>query len=398
MAGRPGRVTGKAARRSKWYTKPRNQWIAGGVVLAVLGAGGVALAVRGSDPPGETAADRWKKDVVADFSEMSQGAVGYLQTVNDWRSGKAAEKNVDAAADLALTQFLVTREHLAARAPFGPAPRALPDYRDSVEIYIAHARLAKLGAALTGKGDAKLQNQIELIMGRVRYVGDRLFDLGADELDKFTTQAVDVPGFEYARAVDVPSFAGTDLAPGPPLAQARPGVPLNREYQKVRPEGSFAGWQAAVEAAKIPAVRAEVQAISGGSVEDLNALAEQLTAASDSLYAAPDPQGERELSTRVQLGLLTQAEALRAAQVSRLVPAGLKAEAVEITQVLALVGNGMWDDRLGARDPGYPRTLLTERPAVAPPPLPDVPLPDVPPTSGPAPGASTGPTPVRSPA
>ena len=43
MASRPGRVTGKAARRNKWYSKRRNQWIAGGVVLAVLGVGDLLL-------------------------------------------------------------------------------------------------------------------------------------------------------------------------------------------------------------------------------------------------------------------------------------------------------------------------------------------------------------------
>ncbi|GAA0629850.1 hypothetical protein GCM10009547_36930 [Sporichthya brevicatena] len=374
MARRPGRVTGKAARRNRWYSKRRNQWIAAVVALVVLCAGGVALALSGSDDDKETAGDRWKREVVGDFAGMSQGAVSYLQTVNEWRTDKADERSVDAAADLALGQFLTTRESLAEREPFPPAPRALTNYRDAVELYIAHARLAKLGAALRGKDNEQLNRQIQLIMGRVRYIADRTYDLGSDELAPFTTQEQEVPGFEYNRAVDVPSFAGTDLAPGAPLSQPQPGVPQNREYQNVRPEGTIEDWKAAVEAAKIPPVEAEVKAIRDGSSDELDRLAKELTAAADALYAAPDPQDERELNTRVMLGLLTQAEAMRVAQVSRLVPAELKTEAIEITQVLALLGNGMWDDaRLGERDPGYPRTLLTERPAVAPPPLPEVP-------------------------
>ncbi len=396
MASRPGRVTGKAARRNKWYSKRRNQWIAAGVVLAVVGAGGWALALSGDSDsaPEQTAGDRWKSDITADFAGMSQGAVSYLQTVNDWRVNKAQEENVDAAADVALNSFLLAREAVAARQPFEQAPRALLNYRDSIEIYIAHARLAKLGAGLSAAKDDKLQNQIQLTMGRVRYLADRLFDLGGDELAPFTTQGPDVAGFDYQRAVDVPSFAGTDLAPGPPLAQSRPGVPANREYQKIRPEGPFADWQAAVEAAEIPTAQTEATAIEAASVEELGKLAEQLTAASDSLFEATDPMDERELSTRVQLGLLTQAEAMRTAQVTRLVPAALQGEATEISQVLALVGNGMWDERLGARDPGYPKALLTERPAVAPEPLPDIPLPDLPATGAPEPGASTEPTPA----
>ena len=277
MASRPGRVTGKAARRNKWYSKRRNQWIAAGVVLAVVGAGGWALALSGSDSePEQTAGDRWKSEVTADFAGMSQGAVSYLQTVNDWRVNKAQEENVDAAADLALNQFLVARDAVAARQPFAQAPRALLNYQDSIEIYIVTARLAKLGAGLPAAADAKLQNQIQLMMGRVRYVADRLFDLGGDELAPFITQGPDVDGFDYQRAVDVPSFAGTDLAPGPPLAQSRPGVPANREYQKIRPEGPFADWQAAVEAAKIPSVETEVNAIEAASVEELGKLAERL--------------------------------------------------------------------------------------------------------------------------
>jgi hypothetical protein len=153
MARNTGRVTGKAARRNRWYSKRRNQWIAGGVVLALLGAGGVALALGGSDSDTASPGDRWKGEVVGDFAGMSQGAVSYLQTVNDWRTGKSDEKNVDAAADLALNQFLLTRDALAKREPFPGAPRALRNYRDSIELYIAHARLAKLGAALTKPAD-----------------------------------------------------------------------------------------------------------------------------------------------------------------------------------------------------------------------------------------------------
>ena len=393
MARRPGRVTGKAARRNRWWTKRRNQWIGGGVALAVLGVGGIAYALNDSSSSttevAETPGERWKREIAADFTTMSQGAVSYLQTINDWRTGKAQASAVDAAAGVALNQFLNTRAVLAGRAGFPEAPRALLNYRDSVELYIVHARLAKLGAKVS---DDQLNRQIQRIMGRLRYLADRLFDLGGDEMAPFATPDSEVEGFEYQRTVDVPSFAGTDLAPGPPLTPAKPAAAQAREYQKVRPERPFLAWLAAVEAAKIPTVQAEVEAIRDGTVQELDAMSEQLTAASDHLYAAPDPMEERELSTRVQLGLLTQAEAMRAAQLSRLVEDDLRPEAVEITQVLALLGNAMWDDaRLGPRDTGYPKTLLTDRPRVAPPP-PDPATP--PPTDAPAPDAAADPSPT----
>ena len=409
MASRPGRVTGKAARRNKWYSKRRNQWIAGGVVLAVLGVGGVSIALDDSSSPTATAqeseGDKWRNAIVADFGTMSQSALNYLRSINDWRTGKADEKEIDTAAGLALDQFLYTRDLLAARTPFEQAPRALTNYKDSVEVYIAHARLAKLGAQITD--DEKLQRQVQLTMGRLRYVADRLYDLGGDEMAPFTAQAEEVAGFDYERAVDVPSFAGTDLAPGPPLTIAKPGAPVDRKYEKSRPEEPFPTWQAAVEAAGIPTVEAEAKAIKDAGVEELDDLADQLTVASDKLHAAPDPMDERELSTRVQLGLLVQSEAMRAAQLSRLVDGKLRPEAVEITKVLALIGNRMWDDaRLGVRDIGYPASLLTVRPAVAPPPR-DEPLPSGAPvpsgapeaspsadaTTDPTTGPTTGPTP-----
>lgn len=392
MASRPGRVTGKAARRNKWYSKRRNQWIAGGVVLAALGVGGVSIALDDSSSSvtaQESEGDKWRNAIVADFGTMSQSALNYLRSINDWRTGKADEKEIDTAAGLALDQFLYTRDLLAARAPFDQAPRALTNYKDSVEVYIAHARLAKLGAQITD--DEKLQRQVQLAMGRLRYVADRLYDLGGDEMAPFTTQDKEVAGFDYERAVDVPSFAGTDLAPGPPLTIAKPGAPADRRYEQSRPEEPFATWKAALEAADIPTVEAEAEAIKEAGVEELDDLADQLTAASDKLHAAPDPMDERELSTRVQLGLLVQAEAMRAAQLSRLVDGKLRPEAVEITKVLALIGNRMWDDaRLGVRDIGYPPSLLTVRPAVAPPPMDEAP----PPSGAPAPSGTPGATPA----
>jgi hypothetical protein len=63
MAGRPGRVTGKAARSKKWYMKRRNQWIAGGVIVALAIAGGVSVALddSSSNPVAkESPGDRWK--------------------------------------------------------------------------------------------------------------------------------------------------------------------------------------------------------------------------------------------------------------------------------------------------------------------------------------------------
>src|SRR4051794_12640093 len=101
MAGRPGRVTGKAARSRKWYAKRRNQWIAGGVVAALATAGGVSVALDdSSSKPAvkESPGDKWKDGIVADFTTMSHSALDYLRTMNDWKVKKAKNPEVDASA------------------------------------------------------------------------------------------------------------------------------------------------------------------------------------------------------------------------------------------------------------------------------------------------------------
>ncbi len=137
----------------------------------------------------ESPGDKWKGGIVADFTTMSQAALNYLRVINDWRTEKAKDSEVDTAAGLALQNFLLTRDLVADRAPFEQAPRALTNYRDSVELYIAHARLAKLGASLKDEDDEQLSYQTQLVMGRIRYVADRLYDLGSDEM-----HAVHLPG------------------------------------------------------------------------------------------------------------------------------------------------------------------------------------------------------------
>ncbi len=402
MAKRSGRLSGKAARRNSPWTKRRNQVIAGAVVLVVVGAGALSIAL--DDSSGGPAAaeslpgDKWKEGITFDLSRMSQGSLDYLKQINDWREDKVKDAALDVAASSALDKYLEARELLSVRTAFDQAPRALANYQDAVELYIAHARLAKLGSVVK---DEALQEQIQRTMGRIRYLADRMYDLGGTELTPYTFQLPETAGFEFQKPVDVPTFAGTDLAPGPPLAAPRPVSAAERKYQEDRPETELDAWIATVSAAKVPTTEAETKALSDGTPAQLSALAEEFTAASDALYAAADPRDERALNTRIQLGLLVQSEAMRAGQIALLVAAGNRTEAKEIAQSLALLGNRMWDDRLGVRELGLPTSLLTTRPKVSP----DVPEGDfVNPARSPQPparpvsGATAFPTTVPSPA
>jgi hypothetical protein len=356
----------------------RGRWVAAGVAIAVLGAGlSIAFDNSSSDAvikplPG----DQWRDGVLNDMARMSQGTLDYIRVINDWRDGKADAAQVRQSATETMDKYLEARDLLANRAAFPQAPRALQDYRDTVQLYIVHTRLAILGSEVS---DPRLRRQVQRLLGRVRYLADRVYDLGNDEMGSFIFHSVDIDGFEYERPADVPSFAKGALAPGPPLAPVAQAKGPARVYEKTRPEQPWEAWAQAVRDAAVPSPDLVTRSIGTANVNALQQVAAALTAASDRIHDAADPQGQRGLSSRVQLGLLVQTEALRVAQVGRLVPRRA-AEATEIAEVLALIGNAMWDDRLGPRSLGFPAGLLTVRPATAPPPVASSPaIPSAPP-------------------
>lgn len=388
MAKRPGRLTGKAAKRNTWWRKRRNQVIVASI--AVLAVGGVGLSVAlddsSSSAVAESPGDEWQSGIVFDLARMSQGTLDYIRIVNEWREAKNKPADVSLAAEQALEKYLEARDLLATRRPFEQAPRALDNYRDAVEVYIVHARLTRLSTFIEDKA---LLNQTQLVMSRLRYLADRLYDLGGEEMAPYTVEGSSrrtVDGYEFTKPIDVPKFATGDWAPGPPLSGAAPVAGPEREYQEVRPENEFPEWQAVVENAEIPAADEVADTLTGGSVVELAGIADELTGASDTLYAAPDPRDERLVNTRIQVGLLVESEAARVAQIARLAPAKHRADAMEMAKSLALVGSRGWDERLGERDLGFPGDLLTTRPPYAP-------APYVEPTSAPeTPGARPDPS------
>ncbi|MGQ0623820.1 MAG: hypothetical protein ACT4PP_04080, partial [Sporichthyaceae bacterium] len=335
---RPGHLSGKAAKRAGVFGKTRNRVIAAVAVLA-LGSGALTLALRGEDDSiisarEQTPGEIWKDGILADMTGMSQGALDYIKTLNDWREGKADAAKVSRDSDNALVKFLEARTMLSARVPFAQAPRALLNFRDSAELYIEVARLSKLGSSVT---DKTLREQYQRAAGRLRVLGDRTYDLANADLAPFVFQSPEIDGVEFTRNAEVPSFAGGTFAPGPPLTPLRPTTGVDRLYQQTRPQVTFPEWAALVAAADIPNAHEQAAAIAGGDVKELGALSDRLTAASDQLYGSADPQGERNLSTRIQLGLLVQAEALRAAQLAALGPEQVRNRALVVARTLALV-------------------------------------------------------------
>ncbi|MGQ0843755.1 MAG: hypothetical protein ACT4QF_06435 [Sporichthyaceae bacterium] len=355
-----------SAQRSPW-SKP-TVWGSAVLVVAIAAGGGAAFGMRGDDDGTKPAAQAtstpgqvWRDEILRDTAGAGQGTLDYLKVVYDWIGGKTDAANVGTAADRAFTNYMEALDFLSKRTAFGPAPLALANFRDAFQLYTETARLAKLGA---GVSDAELRTQIQRQILRLKTLADRVYDLAKSDLEPFTNDGVkSTESFQFTPPEQVPSFAGSEIAPGAPLTFPGSTAPVERAYQPTRPEQDFAAWADAVAKAGIPAPKAEVDAIAKTDLEELGRLAVALTEASNRLYDTPDPKAGRNVSTRIQLGLLVQSEAMRTAQIAALLGKDERPVAVRIAETLALVGNGFWDSRLPERSTDLPQRLLERTPA-----------------------------------
>jgi hypothetical protein len=72
------------------------------------------------------------------------------------------------------------------------------------------------------------------------------------------------------------------------------------------------------------------------------------------------------VSTRLQLGLLFDAEAAQVGQAAALAPAANHEALLGAAKTLAVLGDKLWDARLGERTTGFPDSLLTTLPSPTP--------------------------------
>jgi hypothetical protein len=333
---------------------PRRALIAGSVVVvALLATAGVVLARRGSDGPpvaGEpvpttsatpAAAQVWRDAAVADLRPLTGLVVNLGQGVNAWRSGTTSAHDAAAALDRFEVSLLAAQTAIDNRAPLAEAPRAVVDLRLTADLYLAAVRVARVA---TAQPDGALQDQLVLQFSRLRNLGDRAFDQANAELEPLLGAPREVEGVTIVRAPEVPDWVDMKLAAGPPLATPPSPVGTPRVYQSIRPTESAQDWIAHVRTLGIPSSAEQAAALRSGSVPQLGQLATLLTSASNDLFGSPDPRGERLIATRVQLGLLIDAEAARAAEASRLIK---RTRLPAIAEALAAAGDLLWDTRLG---------------------------------------------------
>jgi hypothetical protein len=312
------------------------------------------LVVTQSPLPPNPARD-WMDAALTDFNPLKGVIIAFETTAKEWRAGRATDAQEASNLGRAVPAFLQTRALLQKRAALGGAPRALDDYRLSVTLYVQAARTA---LAATKVPAGALHDQLALSYARLQLLADRVFDQAAVELAPLLPPPVEVDGVVVTKQAEVPAWTSLGVAAGPPLAAAQPTTAV-RSYVAQRPEQAVNDWVRTVAQLGAPSAGALRDGIAGGSPTALRAIADDYQKASDRLYAAPDPRGERAVSTRVQLGLLADSEAARVAEAAGLAPSAAQQVLTTTAEALALVGDQLWDARLGARSTGFPNSLLT---------------------------------------
>jgi len=332
----------EARSRSRWF----NPWVVGVLAVSLAGAS-LALALTSGGGGSRSRADQvtqaqtWRDAALVDLRPLTGNVVQLGRAVTDWQAGRTSDADAAGALDALLPRLQEAEAAIEKRPELSGFPRAGEDFALTAALYLQAAHVARVA---TGVPVSPLRTQLQLQFSRLRDLADRYFDQAGAELEPVLGSPRQVQGVEVRRTAEVPDWRSNGLAVGPPLDAAATSTSL-RAYQDTRPQESFGDWAAEVRDADVPTAAEEIAGLNGDSTA---ALARRFVAASDRLYAAPDPRDERVVSTRLQLALLVHAEALRAAQAATLLPAQ-RTELLQVARQISSLGDRVWDPRLGSR-------------------------------------------------
>lgn len=306
-----------------------------------------------------TAGEAYRQRVFAAYGVGTNSVIiTFQQTLLNWSEGKGTDAEFKGAMDIGFNNFVLTRAALEEIEPFPEAPAALPAYKQANYLFLEASRVGRV-AFNVPPGDQR--DQLRDQVRRLTQLADRTFDAARRELEPFLGLLPDAEGVvEPNPPAEVPDFRSQGLLPGPPLEagvtpSSAPRRTLTAEDKKQVP---FAQWAEVANAA--PGAERVAQQVTGDDTGGLATLSRELVAAADALYLAADPEGEHEVNVRVQLALLIQAEASRAAQMATLTTGTTSTSLRTSAQRLALIGDTLWDDRLEGRDTGFPKALLDD--------------------------------------
>lgn len=313
------------------------------VTSAPAPAGSAARPLTGPSSAPSSAApstpvSTWHDQVLRDFSPLAQSSFSAVRTITEWNLGRATATDVRTRVQVALTTSQETIASLAARRPLPGTETALTQYRAGADLYIGSLQTVLNATYLTPGG---LQTQVRRAAARQRDLGDRLYDLAQSSLAPLLPAQPDFDGVEFQKPPEVPDYDAIDLGVGPPLASAQPAPGPVRTFQAKRPEQSAQAWVRQLEQLQFPTTDELLRQLQSGSAARLGETAQRLVLDSDELNDLPDPEGHRNVSTQVQLGLLVEADALRTAQAATLAPAAQRLGLRQAAAGLGRIGTSL---------------------------------------------------------
>ncbi|MEW6477009.1 MAG: hypothetical protein AB1679_32535 [Actinomycetota bacterium] len=301
------------------------------------------------------------------FKALGDAIKIFLPKAQEFEAGKVTPADFKGAVDVALPEFVKSRDAVAGLAEYEPEPAVNRYFLDAADLYVEVARV--YGVATDPAADP-LRAQLNIAARRLRTLGDRIYDRGRVVLDP-TFYAPSSEEVELRPPTEVPDWVAEGMAAGPPLAET-PGPPAAtppvREAtcdegvpEPCRDEESTKKWEGRVKKAGFPQAPDVVRALESPDPAALGQLAAAYEAKTRTLMAAADPKDDRERAAVTGLGLLVDGEAARLGQAAALLPAGEpRNRLLAVARRTLVIGDDLLESKLGFERSGLPRSLLAE--------------------------------------
>jgi len=301
------------------------------------------------------------------FKALGDAVKIFLPKAQDFEAGKATPADFKGAVDVALPEFVKSRDAVAALEKYKKEPAVNGFFLDAADLYVEVARI--YGVAVDPAADP-LRAQLNIAAKRLRTLGDRIYDRGRVVLEP-SFYAPSSQEVELRPPTEVPDWVAEGMAAGPPLAEA-PGPPAAtppvREVtcgkgvpKPCRAEESTKKWESRVKKAGFPQPADVVRALEAGDAAKLGELAAGYETKTRSLMAGADPKGHRERAAVTGLGLLVDGEAARLGQVAALLPPGeSRTRLLAVARRTLVAGDRLLEPKLGFERSGLPESLLAE--------------------------------------
>jgi hypothetical protein len=301
------------------------------------------------------------------FKALGDAIKVFLPKANDFEAGKVSPADFKGNVDLALPEFVKSRDAVAALEKYQKNPAINGYFVAAADLYVEVARI--YGVAVDPAADP-VRAQLNIAAKRLRTLGDRIYDRGRVVLDP-SFYAPSSQEVELRPPTEVPDWAAEGMAAGPPLAET-PGPPAATPPVRVatcgkgvpepcRAEVSAKKWESRVKDAGFPQPPDVARALESADPAKLAELAASYETKTRTLMGGADPKGNRERAAVTGLALLIDGEAARLGQAAALLPAGeARSRLLAVGRRSLVVGDGLLDAKLGFQPSGLPASLLTE--------------------------------------